>query len=265
MIMDYWKKQTKDEPLFPELLWSRPENKKHAGKLLIIGCNSFGFSAVGEAYNAAIKAGAGTVKVLLPDKVQKVAGLMLENGEYAASTQSGSFAQKALLEWLELSAWADGVLIAGDLGKNSETAILIEKYLEKFTGAVTITKDAVDYVTNMPEKILERSNTTLVLSLAQLQKLGLKAKLKTAITFNMDMLHLVESLHELTTQTKIEIILQHLDTVFVAVHGRVSTTKLEAERPIWRVETATATSVWSLQNPTKPFEAATTAVTEVFD
>ena len=44
MNHDYWHKQTSSKPLFPELIWSRPENRQLAGKLLIIGGNLHGFA-----------------------------------------------------------------------------------------------------------------------------------------------------------------------------------------------------------------------------
>src|SRR5690606_2345051 len=58
---DYWRRQTPGEPLFPDVLWSRPEQKTTAGKLLVIGGNLHAFAAPAEAYNEAEKAGVGTV------------------------------------------------------------------------------------------------------------------------------------------------------------------------------------------------------------
>src|SRR5690606_2767000 len=145
MERTFWIKQS-GQPVFPDLLWSRPESRQARGKLLIIGGNSFGFSAVGQAYKEAEAAGAGAVRVLMPEAIRKVVGTILEHAEYGASTPSGSFSQAALGQWLDNAAWADGVLIAGDLGRNSETAILMEKFLAKSDAAVTLTKDAIEYV-----------------------------------------------------------------------------------------------------------------------
>jgi hypothetical protein len=256
---DYWRRQT-DKPLFPALLWSRPENRQHAGKLLIMGGNLYGFSAPAEAYQAVRKAGVGVARVLLPDALQKTIGRVFEAGEFAPSTPSGSFSQKALAEALSLVSWADAVLFAGDLGRNSETAILLEAFAEKYHGQLTITKDAVDYFTNSPQKILARANTTLVLSLAQLQKLATNAGFTPAFTFGMDLLHLVKLLHEFTSQHNVNVVVKHLENIFVAVHGQVSTTNLANDVEIWRVNTAAHTAVWWLQNPDNTFEALTTAV-----
>jgi len=61
----------------------------------------------------------------------------------------------------------------------------------------------------------------------------------------------------------VHIVTKHLDTIFVAAGGQVSTTKLTKDREIWRVSTAAHTAVWWLQNSSKTFEALTTAVLEV--
>ncbi len=257
--MDYWQKQTKDQPLFPDMLWSKPENKQLAGKLLIIGGNTHEFAAPGEAYDEAVKSGVGVAKVLLPSALQKTVGAILENGEFASSTKTGAFDRKALAEWLDWSRWADGVLIAGDLGRNSETAIVLESFAEKYPGLLTITKDAVDYFAHQPLKVLERQHTTLVLSLAQLQKLCTHAKWPQAIVFSMTLQQLVETLHKLTETYAGNIVTEHNGVIFVASRGKVSTTPTKSADS-WRVVTAAHASVWWLQNPAKPFEAITTSL-----
>jgi hypothetical protein len=259
-MRDYWTKQTVDEPAFPDLLWSRPENRTQAGKLLIVGGNAHGFAAAGEAYAEAAKAGIGTTRVLLPDSLQKSVGRIFEAGEYAPSTPSGSFSQKTLAELLAMTAWADSVLLAGDFGRNSETAILLEQFIAKYSSQLTVTKDAVDYFTKSPASLLARSDTLLVLSFAQLQKLAASAHFTSAFTFDMDFLRLIDVLHDFTLKHSAYIIVKHLDTIFVAVGGQVSTTKLDPDPEIWRVKTAAAASTWYLQNPTKVFPALTTAV-----
>lgn len=262
MERTYWYKQTIDKPLFPDLIWGRPETRHTAGKLLIIGGNIHGFAAPALAFNEAVKAGAGTLRVLLPDVLQKTVGKLMPEANFTPSTPSGSLSQSALEEWLEHSAWADGVLIAGDLGRNSETAILLERYAAKSDALLTLTKDAVDYFTNLPAPILDRPNTTAVLSIAQLQKLALAARFKTTFTFSMDFLHLVGVLHEFTRQFSLNVIVKHLNTIFVAVQGKVSSTPATGEQEFWRVPIAAHAAVWWLQNSARTFEALTTAIRE---
>src|SRR5665213_2726910 len=153
MDHNYWHKQAADKPLFPDLLWSRPEHTAQAGKLGIVGGNAHGFSAAAEAYMQADKAGIGTARVLLPDSLQKTVGRIFEAGEYAPSTPSGSFSQSALAEFLDLSGWAEAVLMAGDFGHNSETAIVLEQFISKYSGQLTLVGDAVDYFMSKPQTL----------------------------------------------------------------------------------------------------------------
>lgn len=260
MDTTFWRKQTADKPLFPDLIWSRPEHRAQAGKLLIIGGNLHGFAAPAEAFGEAEKAGVGTAHVLLPDAVKKLAGGILQTVEYAPSTPSGSFSQKALAELLAESAWADGVLVAGDLGRNSETAILLEKFAGKYIGQLTLTKDAVDYAIATPQLVLSRTDTLLVLSFAQLQKLAVKAGFAQAFAFSMDLLHFTKLLHVFTTEYPAHIIVKHLDQIHAASGGQIVSTPSSNEQEIWRVKTAAHATVWRLQNPSKPLAALATAV-----
>lgn len=259
-MQDYWLRQTADTPLFPDMVWSQPENRAFAGKLLIVGGNGQGFTDPASAYAESIKAGIGVSRVLLPDVLRKTLGRTFDAGEFAPSTPSGSFSQKALGELLPMADWADAVMLAGDLGRNSETAILLEKLVDHYHGQLTITRDAADYFILNPLYILSRPDSLLVISLAQLQKLGVEAHFSRAFTFDMDILRLVETLHEFTARFELSIIVKHLNNIFVARGGRVSSTRLASDLPIWRVRTAARAATWWLQNPGAVFEAATTSL-----
>lgn len=263
MQSNYWQRQTADKPLFPDLIWSRPETKNQAGKLGIIGGNSQSFAAAAEAYQAATSAGIGSARVLLPDSLKKSVGRLFEAGEFAPSTPSGSFAQTALDSVLELAEWADALLIAGDLAHNSETAILLEKLLSDYQGKCTLTKDAVDYFTASPVRLLERHETLVVISFAQLQKIAMHAHFHIPFTFGMDFLHLINGLHEFCQTFQPYVITEHVGSIFVGVNDTLSATKQDKEIDRWRVATAARASVWWLQNPHKPYEAITSSLASV--
>jgi hypothetical protein len=160
---------------------------------------------------------------------------------------------------LSFTNLADGVMIAGDLGRNSETAIVIESFLEKFGGQLVITKDAIDYFVGQPHKLASRPNTTLVLSFAQLQKIIARSQTPEALRFSMTIAQLVESLHRFSSEHPASFVVEHNGVLFVTHGGQVSTTKLSEQAETWRVRTAATASVWLIQNPNKPFEALTTA------
>jgi ADP-dependent NAD(P)H-hydrate dehydratase / NAD(P)H-hydrate epimerase len=261
-VHSYWQKQEEGKPLYPDLLWNRPENKLHAGKILIIGGNTYGFQAPADAYGESLKAGIGIARTILPDTLAKTVGALFPDVEFATSTPSGSFAREAVGEIMNAAAWADGVLCAGDFGRNSETAIVLETLLEKHSGLVTLTRDAVDYFATTPQLLLDRQQTTLVVSFGQLQKLASHTTPAVVFTFDMNFLRLIENLHKLTMQHPGAIITKHHDTIFVAVNGQVITHKLTKDKEIWRLKTAAHACVWQLQNLTKTLEALASSLIE---
>jgi len=266
----YWQKQSIDKPLFPGMLWSHPENRQLAGKLLIVGGSAHGFAAPAEAYTQAEKAGAGVTRVILPSALAKTIGRVFEAGEYAPSTPSGSFAQQALAEILSLSQWADAVLLAGDFGRNSETAILLEKLVEKYHGTLALTGDAIDYFLATPQQVLAREHTVLMLTFSQLQKLASAAHATQPFTSQLDLVHFIAALHNFSEQYPAScLLIQYLGQVFVAVNGAVSSTAIASTpatpviaiaAPTNMLQAATHATVWYMQNPGQPYEALTTSL-----
>lgn len=263
-MLDYWHKQT-DAPLFPDLLWARPEMKSAAGKLLIVGGHAQSFAAPAEAYGSAEKAGAGTVRVLLPSSLEKTVGKLFPAAEFAPRNPSGGFATSALAELIAATQWADAVLLAGDLGRNSETTVMLENFASKYAGQLTITKDAADFFCTHPTSLVARPATLLVISPGQLQRLGTALRMTHAFTTDMGIMQTVDWLHELTSEhSTLDIITQHQNQFIVVVNGQVSTTPAPPGKPVWRVQTAGAAATWWLQNPTKPFEALTSCVINTY-
>ena len=257
---DYWHQQLPDKPLFPDALWSRPERRNTAGKLLIIGGNGYGFADPAEAYTQAQKAGIGEARVVLPDALKRTIGKTFAAGRFVPSTPSGSFSQKALADMVDMSNWAEGVLLAGDLGRNSETTMLLEKFMAGYDGQLVITKDAADYAVNSPTAFLEQLNSTLVIGMAQLQKLAMSLKFAKAFTFKMELLQLVEVLHEFSSAYKVNIIVKHLGYIFVAIKGEISSTKSIGDDDNWQIKAASFAAVWWLQNKQTPFVALSSAI-----
>lgn len=258
----YWQRQTPGQPVFPDLLWSRPENRQYAGKLLIVGGNAHGFASPAEAYAEAEKAGIGTARVLLPNALEKTVSKLFPAAEFAPSTPSGSFSQKALAELLSLAYWADAVLLDGDLGRNSETAILLEKFTAKHRGPLALASDAADYFITPHTTILDRPETLLILNFAQLQKLAVNARFTTAFTSTMGLVHVTAALHDFARRHQARFVIQHLNNTIVAADDKISTTK-HPHLPLHTTKTAAHATVWWLQHPSKSFEALTTACTEL--
>ena len=115
-----------------------------------------------------------------------------------------------------------------------------------------------------PETIITRSNTALVLSIAQLQRLFKNNKSPVAITHTMDLMHLIDALHDFTKDNPVAVVVRHQDTMLIAYGGDVSSTIYpHYTETTWQIPVAAHISVWWLQNPTKVFQAMTSALIQI--
>lgn len=254
----YWKKQTEQAPLFPDIAWNKPEQKAHAGRLAIIGGNKLGFVAIRDAYEVATKLGAGQIRAILPDVLKKSIPASVIDALYLPSNPSGGFSREALPEFQAACAWADVCLLVGDAGRNSETAMAFE-LLQADGAHLVITRDAVDLLMPAMIRFVERDKTTLVLSFAQLQKLFQSVYYPKILSFSMQLLQLVETLHKFTITYPVTIVTYHQEKLIVAHDGQVVTQEFTQPMAIWRGITATRAATYLLWNQSKPLEAIATS------
>lgn len=257
---DYWKQQQPTKPLFPDIEWSKPEQKSSRGRLGIIGGNKLGFAGVAESYSTALNTGAGEVRVLLPDCLRKSIPPSMTDVIFAPCNPSGSLSRDALPDLTALGTWASCLLLAGDAGRNSETAIAYSDLIRNYTGQLVITRDAVDLVKNDAEALVNRPNTTLIVSFAQLQKIFQAVYYPKMLTFSMQLLQLVETVHKFTVTYPVTIAVLHRDTLIVAHDGEVVTTKWETPLAIWRGITAARAATYVIWTPSQPLQAIVTSL-----
>lgn len=258
----YWQKQDGHKSLFPDIEWSKPEQQSHAGKLGLVGGNKLGFVAVGDAYAIAQETGAGQVRVLLPDALQKTALSTISDVVFASSNPSGGLSRDAQPALDSLGEWADGILLIGDAGGNSETAILYENFINKYQGPLTVTRDAVDLLLNSAEMIVARQNSMLIVSFAQLQKICRQLYYPKMLLFRMQLQQVVETLHKFTVTYPSTIVTFHQDNLIIAKDGRVITTAWDNPMDIWKGRVAARIATFWLWNPSKPLESAASSLVE---
>ena len=179
---------------------------------------------------------------------------------FAPSNPSGSLSRDAIDDLRALANWSTGMLLAGDAGRNSETAILYSDLLSYYDGPLTITRDAIDLVRNDAEAIATRPRTMLVLSFAQLQKLFRELYYPKILTFNMPLMQLVETLHKFTITYPLTIVVLHRETLVMAHGGEVVTTEWTDPMRIWRGTTAARAATYWLWTPSQPLEAVASSV-----
>ncbi len=256
----YWQQQTADKPLFPDIEWAKPEQRSQAGRLGIIGGNKLGFVGVAENYNIALAAGIGEARVLLPDALRKSIPSTLTDVIFGPTNQSGGLSADALNELKALGQWATGVLLIGDAGRNSETAILYERFISIYDGPLIITRDSIDLLKSSIQSVVERPKTLIVASFAQLQKIFQSLYYPKVLTFSMQLTNLVEAVHKFTITYPINLMLFFKDTIITASGGQVTTTPCPDPTPIWRGQTATKAAVYWLWNIDKPIASLTASI-----
>ena len=256
----YWKKQIPGTALFPDIEWSKPEQRGQAGRLGIVGGNKLGFAGVAEAYETALKTGTGEIRVLLPDALKKAIPPTMTDAIFAPTNPSGSLSKDASAELGAIGEWASGMLLIGDAGRSSETAILYEEFVQKYAGPLIITRDAMDLIKNNPTMLAERPDTLLVISFAQAQKLFQSLYYPKILTFSMQLTNMVEALHKFTITYPVGIMTLHKDTIIIAQGGDVITMPWVNPMAIWRGQTATRAAAYWLWTPKKQLEAIASSI-----
>lgn len=260
MDFDYWLKQKPGEALFPQIEWDKPEQKSLAGKLLIIGGNAHGFAAVAQAYSDAQKAGAGECRVILPDALKSKIDSRVLDCVFVPTNASGGITKDSVPQLKAAAAWASAILLIGDAGRNSETAIVYEQLLQAFPDKLTvITRDALDLIKPQWPSLLQQSNVVLIATFAQLQKIFQSVYYPKTLLFSMQVANLVEALHKFTITYPATVVTFHQNQLIAARGGQVSTTPWENPMLIWRGSVAAKSSVYAMQQQKRIFESITTS------
>lgn len=261
--LSYWQKQA--QPLFADLAWNIPEQK--TGRLGIIGGNSQGFNTIiriAEFLDQHFPI--RDLPILLPASLRTKLP-PLPNLNFAPATDSGSFAESPLLN--DFIIKNDYTLIAGDLSKNSATAIAIATALipqDSISKSphFLLTRDSVDLLTPNMDQLLVNPHLTIFASTAQLQKIFRAVYYPKMILLSAPLLPILEALHKFTLTYPVTILTFHEGQLIAAQDGHVITTPLTSTNysliSLWSGELAAKVAAFNLYNPTKPLEATTAAL-----
>lgn len=254
MISDfeYWQKQGKT-PLFPEVDSWPPEQKRFAGKLLLVGGNKGSFFAVANAMQMAVKRGVGEVRVVMPKSLKGKVPSMPEI-IFAEAEASGAFGKLALSEILLQTAWADAVVVVGELGRNAETSVMMAEFLKICDKPIYLMRDAVDAAAaDVMNWSLNETPVTLLATVPQLQKLLRIMYYPKMITLSMPTNQLVETLHKFTLSFEMTIMTFHNEQIIMAQNGEIVTMSLRDTKytpiSLWEGETLINAAILKLWNP----------------
>lgn len=261
----YWKKQTK--PLFDNLIWNIPEQKTL--HVTLIGGNIQNFSTpvkISEYLNQNFPF--SSVTTLLPDSLRAKLP-PLPNLEFAPSTQSGSFDNSTKL--IDSFQNSDGIILIGDLSKNSATAVAINSAIDQSLQdsptkpqRVIITRDSVDLIAADASHWLNFPQITLIATMAQLQKVFRAIYYPKMILLSQPLIPTIETLHKFTLTYPIALLTFHENNIITAHAGNIITTPLDqttySPLMLWSGQLAANTLTLSLFNPRQNLEALNAAI-----
>ncbi len=253
MMQQNWQTQ-KNEPLFPDILWSRPENRNGAGKLLIVGGSADNLANVAQSYTMAEQAGVGACFLLVPESLQKVTK-NIPFIHYGPANRSGSFAERSLSEMLDLAKNVDGIMLAGNMGKNSETSLTLDKFLSKYRGLLGINSSSLESLSLGWQSLLARDNTILEIDIKTLQQIGISLSFDKPITSDSPNWLIAESLSKISMNFPTTLALYTNSTIWLAQGSQV----IACDQQKYNFCKG---MVWAIQQPKKQLQAIATSIIE---
>jgi len=215
--------QSKNNPIYPELLWDKPENTLLAGKICIIGGNAHAIKEPNAAYQLALNNVLKERKVVLPDSTKKYFNKNTLPADilFAPSNISGSFSAKSLSELQSYLDWSDCTFFVGDLTKSSETTILINKLINESGQQISVCNDSIDIILQSESSPFENPDLIITCDLSNLQKLCINYSPKYVFTSNMSQLAFYNKLSELTLNINSYLIIKYQKKIYAAHKGKV--------------------------------------------
>ena len=266
----YWQKQTAKEPRYPDVRWNLPE--RATGSLSIVGGSSHGFQAVVRAGEfASANLPLAHVQLVLPSSLEKILANAGAAGSatdsklapqllFAPATPAGTLAKSSTLTQQN----ADAVLLIGDLSKNAETAEAVSALCRAYAGPLVVARDTLDLLTTNASSLVMRPHTTLVASLAQLQKLFRALYYPKMLLLTAPLMSVVEALHKFTLSYPVTLLTLHEGQILTVAGGEVISTPLGdtdySPLGLWNGELATRAAAYQIFCPEQELAATTAAI-----
>jgi NAD(P)H-hydrate epimerase len=143
---------------------SAASHKYSVGKVYLIA-GSRGYSGAALlASTAALRSGAGMVKLAIPQSLGSVAeAASLETiVEYLPETTGGSFAETGKASLLDGGAWSDTVVIGPGIGRAPETLNLVRELIREIDHPMVIDADALFAIKDNLDLLKDRSAPSII-------------------------------------------------------------------------------------------------------
>ncbi len=222
-----WLKQSKDKPLFEDILWLKPENPHQRPKVVIIGGSIHGFASTTKLYDAIKSKAAYQTRVILPKSLEKILGHAITDAVFVETTSTGEISHEAKNAIRSAIAWADAVIFSDDLGNNSQTEILVTELLDELDKPTYFLGQTLEILNKVAQKVIENPYIILVGELAQISKFNSAAKSQTALLQADGLVKLAEKFQTVSADWLPAAVTNVESQILVAESGQVSTTKSE--------------------------------------
>jgi NAD(P)H-hydrate repair Nnr-like enzyme with NAD(P)H-hydrate dehydratase domain len=254
--MNDWLTQTTTEPLFGDVWWSRPEHKRQAGSIVIIGGHTGSAAQLSTVFSAATDAGIGEVKLATPRSLKPLLQTVPE-AHFLPNTSSGTLSETSETDLIAFVRWSNGLALV-DPGENSETSLLLSRLLSKESLPALITESALPVIAQDLSQLKDRPNTVMSSSVSGIQQLLKAAQSDQAVRHDMGVRPYTLALKQLTTDSPLFVISMIDEKIIVAHGGEAIVT------PASDATDLTALSVfgfvWMIQQPQTPLESVATGV-----
>lgn len=253
-LMDFEKQG--NEPLFADILWSRPLTRNRGGKLVVVGGHSNGFATIQAAHQIAEASGIGECLVIMPDSLSKiVAGA--PDTILVPSSQSGSIGKAALATILAEAEDSDALMVGIDLTNNSETSVVVESLLDRYRGPLIITEEALDSLPSSLSAATDNSKAVLIGSMNMIINIANRGGHALRVSPERQLLGRLDVVRQVANISNCALVILGRE-IIIASGGRLSVTPIQGL--IQQYPAAqTGFAPFLLANSTKRFEALTTA------
>jgi NAD(P)H-hydrate repair Nnr-like enzyme with NAD(P)H-hydrate dehydratase domain len=236
-----------DQPLFPKVLYNRPVTRNGAGRLLVVGGHAGEFSLPTTIHQLALAAGVGECRVALPDTLAKLLG-GAPGTAFLASSPSGSLGTEALGRLLSLSEEADAVAIGASLSGNSNTAILIEKFITELERPYSLFDQGLSAVQHHISVVTTNPDALLIMTMTEVFKLSGQLGIAIHIRDGAGLMNKLEIIHNLATAIQAQIVVYGTEIVIAAGEELIVTPINYRLSLVPAIFYAVLTTFW-LQNP----------------
>jgi len=237
--MDVSKLNPKD---FEDVAWSRPENARQASKIVILGGSKDHFAEPSQIYHLLAPVKGMKITLILPQYLSKIIGKNDANIVYASSDPIlGYFNKESLNEVLGICKSSDLLLIAGDMGKSSETQRLLETLLDNMHIPLVADSGALQcFADNYYKNLMRKDNLSIFLDALHFQNLLKSMRYQQAFTNNLTFDQKIDLLKIFTQEYSATLVVSDENVIWLSKAGqtyysrsRVSSQELMVKSTPW--------------------------------